>query len=81
MGKLFSGPGKAPLWMSATEYAFGRFLSLGGDQTTGSSAADHFARNGLADADALAKVRARGSGHYPKLVPSSNGTHRLGSAT
>jgi glyoxylase-like metal-dependent hydrolase (beta-lactamase superfamily II) len=60
----------APLWMSATEYAFGRFLSLGADQTTGNSAADHFARNGLDDRDALAKVRARGSGHYPKLVPS-----------
>ena len=59
-----------PLWMSATEYAFGRFLSLGADQTTGDSAANHFARNGLDDADALAKVRARGSGHYPKLVPS-----------
>jgi glyoxylase-like metal-dependent hydrolase (beta-lactamase superfamily II) len=61
----------APLWMSATEYAFGRFLSLGADQTTGDSAANHFARNGLADPDALAKVRARGSGHYPKLVPST----------
>ncbi|MGE5162163.1 MAG: MBL fold metallo-hydrolase [Betaproteobacteria bacterium] len=62
---------KAPLWMSATEYAFGRFLSLGADQTTGDSAANHFARNGLTDPDALAKVRARGSGHYPKLVPST----------
>ena len=62
---------KAPLWMSATEYAFGRFLSLGADQTTGDSAANHFARNGLVDPDALAKVRARGSGHYPKLVPST----------
>jgi glyoxylase-like metal-dependent hydrolase (beta-lactamase superfamily II) len=60
----------APLWMSATEYAFGRFLSLGAEQTTGDSAAKHFERNGLDDADALAKVRARGSGHYPKLVPS-----------
>jgi glyoxylase-like metal-dependent hydrolase (beta-lactamase superfamily II) len=60
----------APLWMSATEYAFGRFLSLGADQTTGESAARHFARNGLADPEALGKVRARGSGHYPKLVPS-----------
>ena len=56
---------KAPLWMSATEYAFGRFLSLGADQTTGESAASHFARNGLDDPDALARVRARGSGHYP----------------
>jgi glyoxylase-like metal-dependent hydrolase (beta-lactamase superfamily II) len=60
----------APLWMSAAEYAFGRFLSLGADQTTGDSAARHFARNGLDDPESLAKVRARGSGHYPKLVPS-----------
>jgi glyoxylase-like metal-dependent hydrolase (beta-lactamase superfamily II) len=60
----------APLWMSATEYAYGRFLSLGADQTTGASAARHFERNGVADADALARVRSRGSGHYPKLVPA-----------
>ena len=60
----------ARLWMSATEYAFGRFLSLGADQTTGGSAASHFERNGLVDPESLAKVRARGSGHYPKLVPS-----------
>jgi glyoxylase-like metal-dependent hydrolase (beta-lactamase superfamily II) len=61
---------QAPLWMSATEYAFGRFLSAGGDQTTGEAAARHFERNGLVDPDALAKVRARGSGHYPNLVPA-----------
>ncbi len=66
----------APLWMSAAEYAFGRFLSLGADQTTGDSAAGHFARNGLADPDALARVRARGSGHYPKLVPSCPASFR-----
>jgi glyoxylase-like metal-dependent hydrolase (beta-lactamase superfamily II) len=66
----------APLWMSATEYAFGRFLSLGADQTTGDSAASHFARNGLADPDALARVRARGSGHYPKLVPACPASFR-----
>jgi glyoxylase-like metal-dependent hydrolase (beta-lactamase superfamily II) len=66
----------APLWMSAAEYAFGRFLSLGADQTTGDSAALHFARNGLDDPASLAKVRARGSGHYPKLVPSFPGSFR-----
>ena len=66
----------APLWMSAAEYAFGRFLSLGVDQTTGESAALHFARNGLQDEDSLAKVRARGSGHYPQLVPAVPGSFR-----
>jgi glyoxylase-like metal-dependent hydrolase (beta-lactamase superfamily II) len=61
----------APLWMTAAEYAFGRFLSMGGgSDISGESAARHFARNGLADPDSLAKVRARGSGYYPKLVPA-----------
>lgn len=61
---------RAPLWMSATEYAFGRFLSAGTNETAGEDAAAHFRRHGLSDPDALAKVRARGSGYYPKLVPS-----------
>ena len=60
----------APLWMTATEYAFGRFLSAGGEDTTGKGGAEHFRRNGLTDEASLAKVRARGSGYYPKLVPS-----------
>ncbi len=68
------GDGKrwqTPLWMSATEYAFGRFLSAGGnDDTTDATAQQHFARNGLNDADTLAALRARGSGYYPKLVPA-----------
>ena len=61
----------APLSMTATEYAFGRFLSAGrGDNISGDSAARHFARNGLTDEDALQQVRARGSGYYPSLVPA-----------
>jgi glyoxylase-like metal-dependent hydrolase (beta-lactamase superfamily II) len=60
---------RAPLWMTATEYAYGRILSAGGDDTSGAGAAEHFRRNGLTDEAALAKVRARGSGYYPKLVP------------
>ncbi len=60
----------AALWMSATEYAFGRFLSSGTSETAGEDAAAHFRRHGLSDPDALAKVRARGSGYYPKLVPT-----------
>jgi glyoxylase-like metal-dependent hydrolase (beta-lactamase superfamily II) len=61
---------RAPLWMTATEYAFGRFLSAGTDDTSGEGAATHFGRHGLTDPDALAKVRARGGGYYPKLVPA-----------
>jgi len=61
----------APLWMTATEYAFGRFLSMGGaGDIGGESAAQHFARNGLDDPESLSKVRARGAGYYPKLVPA-----------
>jgi glyoxylase-like metal-dependent hydrolase (beta-lactamase superfamily II) len=60
----------APLWMTATEYAFGRLLSQGGGDTSGGGAAEHFRRNGLTDEEALAKVRSRGAGYYPKLVPS-----------
>jgi glyoxylase-like metal-dependent hydrolase (beta-lactamase superfamily II) len=61
----------APLSMTATEYAFGRFLSAGrGDNISGGSAARHFERNGLSDPDALQQVRARGSGYYPALVPA-----------
>jgi glyoxylase-like metal-dependent hydrolase (beta-lactamase superfamily II) len=65
-----SGRWLAPLWMTATEYAYGRFLSRGGDDLSGEPAARHFACNGLTDAGALAKVRARGSGYYPQLVPA-----------
>jgi glyoxylase-like metal-dependent hydrolase (beta-lactamase superfamily II) len=59
----------APLWMTATEYAFGRFLSRGGSPTAGAEAATHFARNGLTDPQALAKVQARDLGYYKALVP------------
>jgi glyoxylase-like metal-dependent hydrolase (beta-lactamase superfamily II) len=58
------------LWMTAAEYAIGRFLALGGGDISGEGAAVHFRRNGLADENSLAKVRARGAGYYPKLVPA-----------
>ncbi len=61
---------RAPLWMSAAEYAYARFLSLGSGDLAGDGAVKHFRRHGLTDAESLGKVRARGSGHYPKLVPA-----------
>ncbi len=61
---------RAPLMMSAAEYAYARMLSAGADDTSGDGAVKHFRRHGLTDADALAKVRARGAGYYPKLVPA-----------
>jgi glyoxylase-like metal-dependent hydrolase (beta-lactamase superfamily II) len=60
---------QAPLWMTATEYTVARLLALG-DERNGAAAAAHFRRNGLTDDDALAKVRARGAGYYPQLVPA-----------
>jgi glyoxylase-like metal-dependent hydrolase (beta-lactamase superfamily II) len=60
---------QAPLWMTATEYTVARLLALG-DEGNGAAAAEHFRRNGLADEEALAKVRARGAGYYPQLVPA-----------
>jgi glyoxylase-like metal-dependent hydrolase (beta-lactamase superfamily II) len=66
----------APLWMTGTEYSVGRFLSKGGDDLSGEPAALHFARNGLADPEALAKVRARGAGYYNKLVPAVPSSYR-----
>lgn len=60
----------ARLWMTAAEYAIGRFLTMGGGDISGDGAAGHFRRNGLADEDSLAKVRARGAGYYPRLVPT-----------
>ena len=66
------------LWMTATEYAFGRYLSAGGgDNISGESAAQHFARNGLSDGAALQQVRERGSGYYPGLVPAVPQLHRI----
>ena len=64
------GRWNARLWMTATEYAFGRFLSAGSDDTSGEGAARHFGRHGVTDETSLAKVRARGRGYYPKLVPA-----------
>jgi glyoxylase-like metal-dependent hydrolase (beta-lactamase superfamily II) len=61
---------RAPLWMTAAEYAYARFISSGADQTGGEAAMKHFRRHGVADPDMLAKVRARGGGHYTKLVPA-----------
>lgn len=56
------------LWISATDYnaasvACARPLGYGGE-----NAAAHFQRHGLADPEALAKVRARGN-YYASMVP------------
>ncbi len=60
----------APLWITATEYSVGRFLTTSAGDGSGDTAAEHFRRHGLSDPDALDKVRARGSSYYRKLVPA-----------
>jgi glyoxylase-like metal-dependent hydrolase (beta-lactamase superfamily II) len=63
---------QAPLWMTATEYGYGRFLSQpGADHAAGGEdAAAHFGRHGLTDPAALEQVRARARGYYSRLVPA-----------
>jgi len=61
----------APLWMTFSEYAFGRMLSeTRGSPASGDRAAAHFARHGLTDPALLEQLRRRGSNHYAQLVPS-----------
>ena len=67
------GAWTAPLCMSAGEYATGRYLA----QQTGEAAraagervADFYASQGYADGERLAALRARGAGHFARLVPA-----------
>jgi len=60
----------APLWISATDYNVARVLCSAGDTAAGGEeAADFFFSHGLADAEAVAKIRARSS-YYANMVPS-----------
>jgi len=63
---------QAPLWMTMTDFVTACLWSSGrrsgGDDSE--SAAQHFARNGLVDAQALAQIRERAVAHYPRLVPA-----------
>jgi glyoxylase-like metal-dependent hydrolase (beta-lactamase superfamily II) len=58
----------APLWMSATDYNMARLGSQSTMGFGGPSAADFFVSHGLADPDAVEKIRAR-SNYYPGMVP------------
>lgn len=61
---------RVPLWMSAGEYGYARFLSGEGGGVSSDGVVKHFRRNGLTDAEPLARLRTRGTNHYPKLVPA-----------
>jgi len=56
------------LWISGTDWNAARMASQSTTGFGGDSAARFFARHGLSDADALAKVRAR-SNYYASMVP------------
>jgi glyoxylase-like metal-dependent hydrolase (beta-lactamase superfamily II) len=64
------------LWISATDWNAARVASTSvGDAHSGDGAADFYARHGLVDADALAKVRAR-SNYYATMVPQVPAQYR-----
>ena len=57
------------LWISATDWNAARMATLSTTGYGGDSAAAHFARHGLTDPEALAKVRKR-SNYYASMVPA-----------
>ena len=56
------------LWISSTDWNAARVTSQTTSGNGGAAAADFFARHGLTDPEALAKVRAR-SNYYASMVP------------
>lgn len=56
------------LWMSATDYNVGRAASSSTVGMGGEAAAAFFARHGLLDPEAQAKIRGRAD-YFPKMVP------------
>jgi glyoxylase-like metal-dependent hydrolase (beta-lactamase superfamily II) len=72
----WSRPGhECRLWISATDWNAARMASLATTGFGGESAAAFFARHGLTDPGALAKVRAR-SNYYASMVPQVPGRFR-----
>jgi len=63
------------LWISGTDWNAGRMASQSTTGFGGESAARFFARHGLTDPEALARVRAR-SNYYARLVPKVPGRFR-----
>jgi glyoxylase-like metal-dependent hydrolase (beta-lactamase superfamily II) len=58
----------APLWMTASEYAFARTMSAALPGVDGTAALPHFQKHGLKDPLMLEQLRGRAS-YYPTLVP------------
>lgn len=57
------------MWISATDYNAARLAAQSTTAFGGEGAADFFASHGLADQDALKRIRGR-SNYYPSLVPA-----------
>jgi glyoxylase-like metal-dependent hydrolase (beta-lactamase superfamily II) len=60
---------KAPLWMSAAEYSFGRMMHAGLSGVEVNSFVLHFQRHGVTDANLITQLSKR-KNYYPSLVPS-----------
>ncbi len=60
---------RAPLWMTAAEYAFARIMAAALPGADGSAAVPHFQRHGLRDPALLAHLTGR-KNYYPSLVPA-----------
>ncbi|MET0542360.1 MAG: MBL fold metallo-hydrolase [Variovorax sp.] len=61
----------APLWISSTDYHVARMLTSPGASDSlagGDVAADFFASHGMADPEAIARIRGRGN-YYANMVP------------
>ena len=59
---------RAPLWMTAAEYAFARLMSAGLPGADAEAALNHFQRHGLVDPVLIEQMQAR-KNYYPSLVP------------
>lgn len=68
---------KAPLWMTAGEYAFARMMSAALPGADGTAMFPHFRRHGLLDPAMEEQIQER-KGHYTRLVPTVPASyHRL----
>lgn len=62
------------LWISQTDWAAARIATVSTTGFGGDAAAEHFARHGLTEPDAVAKVRQRAN-YYASMVPAVPSRH------
>ncbi len=66
---------KAPLWMTAGEYAFARMMSASLPGVDGSAMYPHFKKHGLVSSEMQEKIAERKT-YYAKLVPAMPSSYR-----